>query len=181
MDNRRITTTNRPTSGSGVPPQAFPMMRKQKFMVLFLVISVVNPLSRDAWSTKAARRNFLCELPARVTFIGASLAGVSIGMSLPSAALDMDAFARKELADEVCDDRVSKKCKPQLSEDEALCRFGQPSPKTGEACLRAGMSTKRPTGVDAFGTLDRGEFIRCKPKYVDDPKTNKLVKTWDCQ
>jgi hypothetical protein len=93
----------------------------------------------------------------------------------------MDAFARKELAAESCDDRLSKKCRPHLSDDEALCRFGQPSQKTGEACLRAGMSTKRPTGVDAFGKIDRGDYVRCKVKYEDDAKTNKLVKTWDCQ
>ena len=164
-------------------------MSKLKSTALLLLISVVAPLGCEAWSNFAdvtaavpvARRIFMYQLPARVAFVGASLTGVSISMSQPSVALDMDAFARKELAEEPCNDRVSKKCKPQLSEDEALCRFGQPSPKTGEACLRAGMSTKRPTGVDAFGNLDRGEYIRCKPKYVDDPKTNKLVKTWDCQ
>lgn len=42
-----------------------------------------------------------------------------------------------------------------MSDDEALCRFGSPSKKVGEACVRAGMSTKRPSGVDAFGTVDR--------------------------
>ncbi|KAG7350484.1 hypothetical protein IV203_009844 [Nitzschia inconspicua] len=85
-------------------------------------------------------------------------------------ALDIDSFIQTELNEDTCNEKKSKKCKPNLTEDEALCRFGQPSQKTGEACLRAGMSTQRPTGVDAFGKVDRGNFVRCKPNYVEDPK-----------
>lgn len=64
-----------------------------------------------------------------------------------SEALDMDSFIAKELD--------NKKEPPKMSDDEALCKYGQPSKATGNACLRAGLSTKRPTGVDAFGTVDR--------------------------
>lgn len=100
-------------------------------------------------------------------------------------ALDIDSFVQNELqADSVrCNDKTSKKCMPKLSEDEALCRFGQPSPRTGEACLRAGMSTKRPSGgVDAFGQVDRGNYARCKPNYVQDPKNpGFLVNVWKCE
>jgi hypothetical protein len=141
-----------------------------------------DPLIHGAANSFQTRRSFFSQLPARIAVAGVAVTSASFSTSPQScAALDMDAFARQQLAQESCDDRVSRKCMPQLSEDEALCRFGQPSPKTGEACLRAGMSTKRPTGVDAFGKIDRGEYVRCKVKYVDDAKTNKLVKTWDCQ
>jgi len=69
-----------------------------------------------------------------------------------------------------------------MSDDEALCRFGSPSKKVGEACVRAGMSTKRPSGVDAFGTVDRGDFVKCKPNYVDDPdQKGRLINIWDCK
>jgi len=42
-----------------------------------------------------------------------------------------------------------------MSDDEALCKFGSPSKKVGDACVRAGLSTKRKTGVDAYGNVDR--------------------------
>lgn len=98
-----------------------------------------------------------------------------------ASALDIDSFIQNELKSDACDDKTSKKCKPKLSEDEAMCRFGQPSPKTGEACLRAGLPTKRPSGVDAFGKVDRGDFVRCKANYVEDPKNpGFLVNVWKC-
>eukprot|EP00535_Pseudo-nitzschia_heimii_P005095 CAMPEP_0197192800 /NCGR_PEP_ID=MMETSP1423-20130617/25758_1 /TAXON_ID=476441 /ORGANISM="Pseudo-nitzschia heimii, Strain UNC1101" /LENGTH=158 /DNA_ID=CAMNT_0042645771 /DNA_START=77 /DNA_END=550 /DNA_ORIENTATION=- len=100
----------------------------------------------------------------------ALMAGVAASPS-PSAALDVDSFIAKELD--------SKKVTAKMSDDEALCKFGSPAKATGEACLRAGLSTKRPTGVDAFGTVDRGDFVKCKPKYVDDPKNQgMLVNVW---
>eukprot|EP00980_Cylindrotheca_fusiformis_P007589 scaffold1580_cov116-Cylindrotheca_fusiformis.AAC.24 len=40
--------------------------------------------------------------------------------------LDMEAFMRKEPGSIPCNDKLDKKCKPTLSDDEALCRFGQP-------------------------------------------------------
>ena len=72
----------------------------------------------------------------------------------PAVALDMDSFMAKEL--------TTTKVTPKMSDDEALCKFGAPSTQTGNACLRAGLSTKRPTGVDAFGNVDR--------KFHETPK-----------
>jgi hypothetical protein len=80
-------------------------------------------------------------------------------------ALDMDAFINQELSK----DSVN----PMLGKDEALCRFGQPSQATGEACLRAGMSTKRRGSggtLDAFGNVNRGDFVRCQFEYELDGK-----------
>lgn len=84
----------------------------------------------------------------RFTFLAAPAIALASGLvASPSGALDMDSFIAKELD--------VKKEPPKMGDDEALCKFGAPSKKTGEACLRAGLSTKRPTGVDAFGTVDR--------------------------
>lgn len=103
----------------------------------------------------------------------ALMAGLTTSSS-PSVALDVDSFMAKELD--------NNKVEPKMSDDEALCKFGSPSKGTGNACLRAGLSTKRPTGVDAFGTVDRGNFVRCKPNYVEDPKNKgMLINVWDCQ
>lgn len=171
-------------------PRIVVAMSKPICAALLLLVWPPALLQVDAWSNQAkadvttvshaTRRNFLMN-QSRAAILGASISSASIAVPWPSIALDMESFVQKELAEESCDDRVNKKCKPKLSDDEALCRFGQPSPKTGEACLRAGMPTKRPSGVDAFGNLDRGDYVRCKAKYVDDPKTDKLVKTWNCQ
>ena len=104
-----------------------------------------------------------------------------IGAPTAAIALDIDSFMQRELDNGTCNEKIDKKCKPKLSDDEALCRFGQPSPETGEACIRAGMSTSRPTGsVDAFGKIDRGDYMRCKAYWVDG-KNGKLEKEWRCQ
>jgi hypothetical protein len=100
-----------------------------------------------------------------------------------ASALDIDAFMNNELS-KPCDPSRDKKCAPKLSEDEALCRFGQPSPATGQACVRAGLSSKRPGGVDAFGKIDRGGFVKCKAVYErEDPNGPKgmLMKEWKCE
>jgi hypothetical protein len=67
-----------------------------------------------------------------------------------SNALDMDAFMKQELeSGTTCNEKTGKNCEPKkLSEDEALCRFGAPAKETGEACLRAGMSTKKASGIE---------------------------------
>ena len=66
----------------------------------------------------------------------AVLMGAAASLSLPpaAAALDMDAFASSQLAKE------EPKYK-DLSEDEALCKYGSAGPDKGSACQRAGMST----------------------------------------
>jgi hypothetical protein len=119
-----------------------------------------------AYSSKLSRRSFLV----------ASL----IATPTAAMALDMDAFINKELESTTCDEKINKKCQPKLSDDEALCRFGSPSKATGEACVRAGMPTAKAGGVDAFGKLDRGDYIRCKTIYEDDGGP-KYVRVRKCQ
>ena len=146
---------------------------------LLFFLTFNNFMAVEAWSPSSSRRLFLSTLATD------SLLWTVVGTPQSAGALDMDAFVAKELAlsnkDSNCDDRVDKKCQRKMSDDEALCRFGQPSQATGEACLRANMSTKRSSSVDAFGKVDRGDYLRCKAKYVDDGKSNKLVKEWDCK
>jgi len=110
--------------------------------------------------------------------------GIAMTTVAPPAVsgLDIDRFVEKELDTNTCNETTDKKCRPKMSEDEALCRFGQPSRRTGEACLRASLPTKRPSGVDAFGSIDRGNFVKCKPNYVEDPKNpGFLVNQWKCE
>jgi hypothetical protein len=33
--------------------------------------------------------------------------------------------------------------------------------------VRAGLPTKRAGTLDAFGQTDRGDYVRCKSRYVD--------------
>lgn len=121
------------------------------------------------------------EVSRRSTFILPLAFAAAACTGRSAYALDMDAFANQQLAGEACNEKTDKKCKPKLSDDAALCRFGSPSPETGAACLRAGMPTDRPgSPVDAFGKIDRGDYLRCKSYYVDGP-SGKLEKQWRCQ
>ena len=86
--------------------------------------------------------------------------------STVALALDMDAFIDQQL-DGGAASSSSKSTSP-LTEDQALCKYGFPSPATGQACVRAGMSTKRVGSLDAFGNVNRGNFIRCKQVYIDN-------------
>jgi hypothetical protein len=91
-----------------------------------------------------------------------------------SSSLDFDAFINKQLS--------MDQDKPEFTSDEALCKFGQPSPSRGDACIRAGISPKSTGskgGVDAFGKIDRGDFVRCKTSY--DLENGKYVKTTLCE
>ena len=123
----------------------------RQILLLLVTLGVCH-----AFSSKLSRRSFL---------IAPLIAAPTAAM-----ALDMDAFMNKELEMDstVCDERTNKRCQPKLSDDEALCRFGSPSKGTGEACVRAGMPTAKAGGVDAFGKLDRGDYVRCKTVYEDD-------------
>ena len=53
-------------------------------------------------------------------------------------ALDMDAFMNAELANDLknCDPKRDPKCVPKLSDDEALCKYGQSGKARGEACTK---------------------------------------------
>ena len=89
----------------------------------------------------------------------ATAACSTIASPAPAWALDMDAFMSKELS--------KTDTKRDMTADEGLCKYGEPAQRTGEACVRAGMSTKRTDTLDAFGKVDRGDFIRCKTYYDD--------------
>jgi len=93
-------------------------------------------------------------------------------MSTGSAgnALDIDAFASSQLA---TDSGKSK----DMSDDEALCKYGAPGPDRGQACVRAGIPTGKASKsqVDAFGNIDRGDFVRCEREWkVIDGKYQKF-------
>ena len=53
-------------------------------------------------------------------------------------ALDMDAFMNAELASDAknCDPKRDPKCIPKLSEEEALCKYGQGGKARAEACKK---------------------------------------------
>lgn len=53
-------------------------------------------------------------------------------------ALDMDAFMNAELANDLknCDPKRDPKCVPKLSEDEALCKYGQGGKARAAACTK---------------------------------------------
>ena len=135
-------------------------------------------LGESISSSSGDRRTFLSSAK---TALLVGVLSTTLGPSPARATLDIDAFVQKELGQDTQTSSSSVGGK-QLSQDEALCRFGQPSPATGEACLRAGISTKlRKGGVDAFGNVEsRGDYVRCKATWVDDPTTRKLVKEWKC-
>ena len=109
------------------------------------------------------------------------LKSVATGLLFPSLvmgseasnALDMDAFINSEL------EKDNKQ--RDLTDDEALCKYGNSGKDRGEACSRAGLSTssKKKGAVDSYGNIDRGDFVRCKTSY---PMINgKYVKTITCE
>jgi hypothetical protein len=120
---------------------------------------------------------------SRRHFLAGSFAATVAAMTtwaMPTLALDMDAFMAKELTSTTTVASAKK-----LSDDEALCRFGQPSKARGDACVRAGLSTTlKKGGVDAYGNVDRGTYVRCQIIYVEDPNSpNKgfLMKKTVCE
>lgn len=68
-------------------------------------------------------------------FLGA---GSSLAFVGAANALDMDAFVNSQLDADTknCDPKKDPKCIPELSKDEALCKYGQSGEARGEACKR---------------------------------------------
>lgn len=125
--------------------------------LLSMLLSTATPL------TPHSRRAFLASAAT-------AAAAASVAAPTVTNALDMDAFVQQELSKD--------NATTQLSQDAALCKYGFPSPETGEACLRAGLPTTRmASGVDAFGKADRGDFVRCKQSYQDNGKGEYVKKT----
>merc|ERR1719203_2658459 len=69
------------------------------------------------------------------SLFGVAVAVVSV---TPVNALDMEAFANRELVNDTknCDPKKDPKCIPPLTSDEALCKYGQSGEARGEACKR---------------------------------------------
>lgn len=125
-------------------------------LLLYMILSTATALT-----PQSSRRAFLA---------CAAAAAATARTVLPTHALDMDAFVQQELSKD--------NAKTQLSQDAALCKYGFPSPATGEACLRAGLPTTRlASGVNAFGQADRGDFVRCKQFYQDNGQGDYVKKT----
>lgn len=61
-----------------------------------------------------------------------------VGSTTISHALDMDAFMNSELESDTkgCNPKTDPKCKPKLSNDEALCKYGNSGNARAEACKR---------------------------------------------
>jgi len=107
----------------------------------------------------------------RKFFQAATTSVATVVIVSPVLALDMDAFINKELQQDT---------PKQVTDDERTCRYAAPGKDKGEACARAGMSTsgRGSKGVDAYGNIDRGDFVRCKTSY---PMINgQYVKTVTC-
>ncbi len=131
----------------------------------FLSSSYISSEFKTADSTN--RRDVLKTVVAGLFF-----PSLTIG-SEASNALDMDAFINSEL------EKDNKQ--RDLTDDEALCKYGNSGKDRGEACSRAGLSTssKKKGAVDSYGNIDRGDFVRCQTSYpmID----GKYVKTVTCQ
>ena len=131
-------------------------------ILLLLGVSSVVGYQPGGPRTKAPTPSSPPDNTRRFTFLAVPAIALASGLgSSPSGALDMDSFVAKEL-------EVKKEAPIKtMSEDEALCRFGSPSKKVGDACIRAGLSTKRKNGLDAYGTIDREyksihNYLRCR-------------------
>jgi len=87
------------------------------------------------------RREFVSKL-----FGGAASALIASSSFKTEAvnALDMDAFMNNELANDTknCDPKRDPKCVPELTKDEAMCKYGQNGTLKGEACKRVKASGK---------------------------------------
>lgn len=140
------------------------------FLVVATVFAPCESLTTNSSSQPQQSRRSVLALPFIATATVPSIAN----------ALDMDAFMNQELSKDDCDSRTSKKCVQKLTDDEALCKYGQPSKERGDACARAGQSTKlSKSGVDAYGKVNRGDFTRCKQFYELD-KNGEYVKKTEC-
>jgi hypothetical protein len=98
----------------------------------------------------STRRSWIQRAALQITLLVAMNGPV---VTASAQALDMEAFAAQQL--QAASSTATESA--MMSEDEGMCRFGQPSPQKGEACIRAGLSTAplRKGGVDAFGQVDR--------------------------
>jgi hypothetical protein len=77
-------------------------------------------------------------------------------IATPAFALDMDSFVNSELASDTknCDPKKDPKCIPTLTQDEALCKYGQSGAARSEACKKVkagGGQVASPTKEKSLG------------------------------
>ena len=130
-----------------------------RYLVFILSLSIINVI--DSILSPQSRRRFM-SVPLAIV--------VASEGPFKTMALDMEAFMTSEL---------QKSNQPKLTDDQLLCQYGAPSRATGDACIRAGMSTTRTGTLDAFGNAYRGDFIRCKTFY--DDKGDRYEKRVVCE
>lgn len=83
-------------------------------------------------------------------------AGAATSSTPAAVALDMDAFVNSELASDTanCNPKQDPKCIPKLTQDEALCKYGQSGEARAEACKRvrsAGGEVAKPNKEKGLG------------------------------
>lgn len=134
--------------------------------------STTKSNNANANSSALDRREALNNMFRGITTAAAAAAVVVTLPNSPASALDFDAFESSLISND--------SFKPEVSDDEALCKFGAPGKAMGEACERAGIQRKIPGGVDANGKVDRGDYLKCKYEYPKD-KNGEFVKTRVCK
>jgi hypothetical protein len=142
-----------------------------RVVTVFLILAVsAHGLSQHP----QPRRDFFAKSAAAAF----AVATTTTTTATPSLALDMDAFVKNELAKD--NEKIQK---TDTNDDATMCRYGAPGPETGDACVRAGLPTIRKAGgVDAYGKIDRGDFVRCTTKYVIvNDKYEKVITCKDSQ
>lgn len=110
--------------------------------------SIQLNMKNDVQDEPSNRRQVLTNILGGVAIIASSSTGVA-------NALDMDAFMNAELANDTknCDPKRDPKCAPQMTSDEATCKYGQGKAKV-EACKRlkqAGMEVPKDNQGKSLG------------------------------
>mmetsp|Transcript_22544 Transcript_22544/g.62653 ORF Transcript_22544/g.62653 Transcript_22544/m.62653 type:complete len:149 (+) Transcript_22544:149-595(+) len=105
----------------------------------FQVVVPPTASTRSATSLCASAQDAEKSLQGRRQAVATMFGAASLAFSTQTVmALDMDAFMNQELESDTknCDPKKDPKCAPQLSADEALCKYGQSGEARGEACKR---------------------------------------------
>jgi hypothetical protein len=149
--SRAIVFSMVPSTTDAWSPPPSPMDSRQKHLHASLMDGFTTGLSVGSSNkdNNTSRRAWLQSSFRTMAFGGAMSFQPSAGYSL-----DMDAFASRQLNDTAGADKQSSVA---LSDDAALCKYGQPSQRKGDACVRAGLPTAatKKGGVDAYGQIDR--------------------------
>lgn len=132
-------------------------------------VLVLGALPDDGAS--GSRRTLLKHTAAKAAAI--FLATNAIIDPQAASALDFDAFESSQIS------KDSQSTNTELSDDEALCKYGAPGKAMGEACKRANMKPRLPSDVRADGKADRGDYVKCVDQW--SIVSDKYVKTRVCK